>query len=93
MEKKLYVGNLSYQTTESELEGLFAESGSVVEAVIIFDRDTGRSKGFGFVTMAEDTDADAAIERINGTEFGGRTLKVAEAKPRRPREDRYSSTW
>lgn len=93
MATKLYVGNLSYQTTEDELKGLFAQAGSVVEVAIIKDRDTGRSKGFGFVEMADQAAASAAIEQFNGTEFGGRTLKVAEARPRERegrREDRRS---
>ena len=96
MEKKLYVGNLSYTTTENELEELFAQVGTVVETTIIFDRDSGRSKGFGFVEMEDETVAQAAIEKFNGTELGGRTIKVAEAKPRRPRESRYNdnrSAW
>ena len=87
MEKKLYVGNLSYGTVESNLETLFGEVGTVVEAVVINDRDTGRSKGFGFVTMADEASANAAIERLNDTEVDGRTIKVAEARPRRERRD------
>jgi RNA recognition motif-containing protein len=85
MSKKLYVGNLSYQTTDRDLETAFAQAGEVVEAVVIMDRDSGRSKGFGFVEMADDASADAAVLRFNGTELDGRTLKVAEAKPREPR--------
>ena len=87
MEKKLYVGNLSYGTVESNLETLFGEVGTVIEAVVITDRDTGRSKGFGFVTMADEASANAAIERLNDTEVDGRTIKVAEARPRRERSD------
>jgi RNA recognition motif-containing protein len=83
--KKLYVGNLSYETSSGELETLFSQAGSVVEATVIQDRDSGRSKGFGFVEMAEETAAEAAIEQLNGSELAGRTIKVAEAKPRRPR--------
>ena len=87
MGTKLYVGNLSYQTTDQELETLFAQAGNVADAVVIMDRDSGRSKGFGFVEMADEASAEAAIQRFNGTELGGRTLKVAEAKPRAPRSN------
>src|SRR5262245_20754764 len=80
MTKKLYVGNLSFQTTESELDGLFAQVGAVESVTIIDERDTGRSKGFGFVVMG-DEDADKAIERFNGKEFNGRALTVNEARP------------
>src|SRR6185436_8060485 len=80
MTKKLYVGNLSFQTTESELDGLFAQVGAVESVTIINDRDTGRSKGFGFVVMG-DEDAEKAIERFNGKEFNGRALTVNEARP------------
>jgi len=85
MGKKLYVGNLSYQVDSSELEQLFSQHGQVVSAQIINDRDTGRSKGFGFVEMANDDEAEAAIAALNGQEHGGRALTVNEA---RPREDR-----
>src|SRR2546428_8616574 len=80
MTKKLYVGNLSFQTTESDLDGLFAQVGAVESVTIINDRDTGRSKGFGFVVMG-DQDADKAIEQFNGKEFNGRALTVNEARP------------
>jgi RNA recognition motif-containing protein len=80
MSKKLYVGNLSFQTSESELDGLFGQIGPVESVTIINDRDTGRSKGFGFVVM-EDADADKAIQQLNGTEFNGRALTVNEARP------------
>src|SRR5439155_11487787 len=85
MAKKLYVGNLSYNVDSSELEQLFAQHGQVISAQIINDRDTGRSKGFGFVEMANDNEAQAAIEALNGQQHGGRALTVNEA---RPREDR-----
>ena len=88
MNKKLYVGNLSYDTAESQLETLFGEAGEVIEVTIIQDRYTGRSKGFGFVEMADESAAAAAVEKYNGTSLDGRTLKVAEAQPRRPRENR-----
>ncbi len=88
MEKRLYVGNLSYQTTGRQLETLFSEAGSVVDATVVEDRDSGRSKGFGFVEMADETAAAAAVEKLDGRELDGRTIKVAEARPRRPRDDR-----
>ena len=88
MAKKLYVGNLSYNTTGEELERLFAAVGSVTDAVVIQDRDSGRSKGFGFVEMTDETAANAAIDQLNGKELDGRALTVAEAKPRAPRENR-----
>jgi hypothetical protein len=78
----LYVGNLSYNTTESELRDLFASYGEVESAKIISDRDTGRSKGFGFVEMSSRSDGEQAIAELNGKEFGGRTVKVNEARPR-----------
>src|SRR6185369_11948452 len=85
MGKKLYVGNLSYQVDSSELEQLFAQHGTVVSAQIINDRDTGRSKGFGFVEMGSDDEAQAAITALNGQEHMGRALTVNEAKPREER--------
>lgn len=85
MGRKLYVGNLSYQTDSSELQEVFAAFGTVVSAEIIADRDTGRSKGFGFVEMSSDDEAAAAIAGMNGKPVGGRPLTVNEAKPREPR--------
>ena len=85
MGKKLYVGNLSYNVDSSELEQLFGQHGQVVSAQIINDRDTGRSKGFGFVEMADDAEADAAIAALNGQQHNGRALTVNEAKPREER--------
>jgi len=87
MGSKLYVGNLSYNTTGSDLEQLCAPHGTVQSAEVIQDRDTGRSKGFGFVQMGTDQDAQAAITALNGQEVDGRALTVNEAKPRadRPR--------
>ena len=82
---KIYVGNLSFNTSDGSLEDLFAEHGQVDEAAIVLDRDTGRSRGFGFVTMSNDNEAREAIEALNGQEVDGRTLTVNEA---RPREDR-----
>lgn len=85
MGKKLYVGNLSYSTTSADLEKLFTPFGKVDSANVIEDRDSGQSKGFGFVEMSSDAEAQAAIEGLDGKESDGRTLKVNEA---RPREDR-----
>lgn len=87
----VYVGNLSYQMSESDLQGVFAEFGSVDSAKIITDRETGRSKGFGFVEMPSNEEAQAAISALEGKEYDGRNLKVNEAKPReeRPRRPRY----
>ncbi len=86
MSKKLYVGGLSYNTTEDGLRDFMLGAGSVDTVAIITDRDTGRSKGFGFVEMASDTDAQEAIKKFNGTELDGRRLTVNEAKPQAPRE-------
>ena len=85
MGSKLYVGNLSYNTTSSDLEQLFAQHGSVQSAEVISDRETGRSKGFGFVQMGSDEEAQAAIAALSGQEHDGRTLTVNEAKPREDR--------
>jgi RNA recognition motif-containing protein len=85
MGKKLYVGNLSYDVDSSGLEQLFAAHGTVESAQIITDRDTGRSKGFGFVEMSSDDEAQAAIAALNGQEHGGRALTVNEAKPKENR--------
>jgi RNA recognition motif-containing protein len=85
MGKKLYVGNLSYQVDGSELEQLFTQYGQVTSAQIINDRDTGRSKGFGFIEMANDNEAQAAIEALNGQQHNGRALTVNEARPREER--------
>lgn len=81
----IYVGNLSFDTQEAELEGLFSQYGEVSKASVITDRDTGRSRGFGFVEMRNETDGRAAIEALNGHEFGGRHITVNEAKPRSAR--------
>lgn len=85
MAKRIYVGGLPYSATEEDLENLFASAGQVKEVSIITDRYTGQAKGFGFVEMASDTEADAAISSLNGTQMGGRTLTVNEAKPREER--------
>lgn len=84
MSKKIYVGNLSYQTTEGDLTNLFEQVGQVDSVNVITDRDTGRSKGFAFVEMGNE-DADKAITQLNGTELSGRTLTVNEARPREER--------
>jgi len=85
MGKKLYVGNLSYDVDSSELEQLFGAHGQVVSAQIINDRDTGRSKGFGFVEMSSDDQAAAAIAALNGVQHSGRALTVNEARPKEER--------
>lgn len=82
MSKKLYVGNLSYTVTDAALSQLFQAHGEVSSAQIIMDRDTGRSKGFGFVEMKNDSEAQAAITALNGQDLGGRALTVNEARPR-----------
>jgi RNA recognition motif-containing protein len=85
MGKKLYVGNLTYGTTDSTLTQLFEAHGTVQSAQVIMDRETGRSKGFGFVEMGSDAEAQAAIAALNGKEIDGRSLTVNEAKPREDR--------
>jgi len=85
MGKRLYVGNLSYSVDSSALESLFAAHGQVTSAQVITDRDTGRSKGFGFVEMANDNEAEAAIAALHGQQHDGRTLTVNEARPREER--------
>lgn len=85
MSSKLYVGNLSFQIDETSLQAMFAELGTVTSAKIIMDRDTGRSKGFGFVEMSSSSEAQAAIEKMNGQEVEGRALTVNEARPQEPR--------
>jgi cold-inducible RNA-binding protein len=85
MGKKLYVGNLAYSVTNDTLEQMFAAHGSVQSAQVIMDRDTGRSKGFGFVEMSSDHEAQEAINALNGQQVDGRSLTVNEAKPREDR--------
>ena len=85
MGSKLYVGNLSYDVTGSDLQALFEAHGTVTSAEVIADRDTGRSKGFGFVQMGSDAEAQAAIAALNGQDHAGRALTVNEAKPREDR--------
>jgi len=88
MSMKLYVGNLSFRTSSEELEQLFSQAGTVQSASVIEDRETGRSRGFGFVEMSSSEEGHAAIQQFNGKEVGGRALTVNEAKPR---EDRGGS--
>jgi cold-inducible RNA-binding protein len=88
MSKKLYVGNLNYQVTNANLEGLFAEHGAVHSAEIVMDRDSGTSKGFGFVAMADDQAANKAIQALHDKEIDGRRLVVNEARPRTEKWDR-----
>ena len=85
MGKKLYVGNLGYSVTDSDLQKLFEAHGTVESAQVIMDRDSGRSKGFGFIEMKTEAEAQAAIAALNGQEVGGRALTVNEAKPREDR--------
>ncbi len=85
MGKKLYIGNLSYDVSSSDLEALLSPHGTIESAEVITDRSTGQSKGFGFVEMGSDAEAQTAISAMDGQEQGGRALKVNEAKPREPR--------
>jgi len=92
---KIYVGNMPYAVTSDELSELFAEHGQVAEANVIMDRETGRSKGFGFVDMPNDAEAKDAINALNSKQLNGRTLRVSEARPRPDRGDRgdRSDRW
>jgi cold-inducible RNA-binding protein len=85
MSMKLYVGNLAYQTSSDDLQQLFAQAGTVETASVVEDRETGRSRGFGFVEMSSKEEGNAAIQQFNGHEIGGRALNVNEAKPRENR--------
>lgn len=91
MGNKLYVGNLSFRVTSEDLQEHFATAGTVESANVVYDRETGRSRGFGFVEMASDDDATAAIAQFNGSEYDGRNMVVNEARPRedRPRGGGY----
>lgn len=82
MAKKLFVGGLPYATTDDQLKDHFSQAGTVVSCQIITDKFSGRSKGFGFVEMSSDEEADKAVQMLNGTDFGGRTLAVNEARPK-----------
>lgn len=88
MGKKLYVGNLPFSATDQALVDAFSQCGTVDSARIIMDRESGRSKGFGFVEMSTDEEAQAAINKFNGADYNGRPMTVNEAKPMAPREDR-----
>ena len=88
MSMKLYVGNLSFQTSSDDLQQLFAQAGTVESASVVEDRETGRSRGFGFVEMASNEEGQAAIQQFNGKEFNGRSLTVNEARPREDRGNR-----
>jgi RNA recognition motif-containing protein len=88
MEKKLYVGNLSYDTTEEDLRSLFAQAGTVGSVELIKDRDTGRSKGFAFIEMSSQSEAENAISMFNGKSVGNREIKVSIARPREERPKR-----
>ncbi len=88
MAKSIYVGNLPWSATEEEVHSLFAAHGNVLSVKLVTDRETGRARGFGFVEM-EDADATAAVEALDNSSFGGRTLRVNEARPKAPRQPRY----
>ncbi|MFC1706120.1 RNA recognition motif domain-containing protein [Planctomycetota bacterium] len=83
--KNIYVGNLSFGSTEDDVRALFEQFGDVQRVNIVMDRETGRPRGFGFVEMSDEAEGQAAIEKLDGTDLDGRTLKVNEAKPRAPR--------
>lgn len=85
MGKKIYVGNLSFNVDSNQLQDVFAEFGTVDSANVITDRESGRSKGFGFVEMAAEADAQTAIQKLNGMDLSGRAMNVSEAKPQEPR--------
>lgn len=93
MGKKLYVGNLGYDVSKADLEQLFASHGTVDSADVIMDRTTGQSKGFGFVEMNSSTEADAAVAALDGKDFGGRALKVNEARPRTTAGGGHARRW
>lgn len=90
MAKKLFVGGISWDTTESSLTEFFAKVGTVVSAAIIMDRYTGKSKGFGFVEMSTEEEAQKAVSELNGQNLDGRTVAVSEARPQQPRENNFS---
>ncbi len=90
MSRKLYVGNLPYETNESDLQALFAEAGAVESVNVVRDRDTGRARGFAFVEMVTEDDARQAVSKLHDRDFGGRRLTVNEAKPQVPRSGGFS---
>lgn len=91
MNTKLYVGNLLYEVSDEDLKSQFSQVGNVVSATVIRYRDTGRSKGFGFVEMGSEEEAKKAIEMMNGQDFKGRKMVVSEARPPQPRENRFKT--
>ncbi len=93
MSNKLYVGNLSYNATEESLKNAFEQCGSVASCRIVSDRDTGRSKGFGFIEMSSADEAQSAISQLDGAEFEGRNLKVNEAKPQENNRNSGRNRW
>jgi cold-inducible RNA-binding protein len=93
MSQKIYVGNLGYTVTNQDLNAKFGEHGTVSSANVIMDRDTGRSKGFGFVEMSNSNEAATAINALNGVELGGRAMNVSEAKPMAPRTGGSNSRY
>lgn len=88
MAAKLFIGSLAYAVRDDELADFFASAGTVVSAKVIMDRETNRSKGFGFVEMSSDDEAKVAVEQLNGKELAGRAIVVSEARPQQPRENR-----
>ncbi len=88
MANKIFVGSLAYTATDDDLAQFFAEAGTVVSAKVIIDRDTNRSKGFGFVEMSTDEEAKAAVDQLNGKDLNGRAVALSEARPQAPREPR-----
>jgi RNA recognition motif-containing protein len=88
MGKKLFVGNLPFSADDAGLEAAFSDAGTVESAKVITDRDTGRSKGFGFVEMSSEEEATSAIDKLNGSDLDGRAITVAEARPQAPRDNR-----
>jgi RNA recognition motif-containing protein len=93
MSQKIYVGNLSFSITNEDLKARFEQYGQVSSAQVITDRDSGRSKGFGFVEMSQNAEASAAINALNGSELQGRAMNVSEAKPQAPRENKRFSRY
>lgn len=88
MASKLFVGSLAWTATDQDLEDFFKQAGTVVSAKVIVDRDTNRSKGFGFVEMSSDDEAKAAVDKLNGKDLAGRPVAISEARPQAPREER-----